>query len=325
MRRIDLIRQINWFIQQMKAENHPNATTLSKRFGINRQSAQNALTVMREHYHVPMKYDPATRGYRLDRQFDLPSFWIDDDELLLLAMTRNVLNDLEDRKAWERLFKKMSLLSLNRIAALQKRIHFKGTGSYRSRPGILGRLIDAILDGRECDMTYQPVYRPLTPFTVRICPLCLVYYRNNWYLIALYEEKPRTYALARIESVAIGETVPDHSPLIERIREIIDQPFGIFTTDDDDRPQEIRLRFSPDIAPFIRTVCFHPGQELETTTDGGLILRFPSFINPELIGEILRYGPEVRVLEPAVLKDKVVEALRKNLENYPDSGFGTRD
>ena len=39
MRRIDLIRQINWFIQQMKAENHPNATTLSKRFGINRQSA----------------------------------------------------------------------------------------------------------------------------------------------------------------------------------------------------------------------------------------------------------------------------------------------
>ena len=57
---------------------------------------------------------------------------------------------------------------------------------------------------------------------------------------------------------------------------------------------------------------------MEPTADGGLILRFPSFINPELIGEILRYGPEVTVLEPAVLKEQVVESLRKNLEIYGD-------
>ena len=38
--------------------------------------------------------------------------------------------------------------------------------------------------------------------------------------------------------------------------------------------------------------------------------------SPELVGDILRYGPAAKVVEPESLKNQVREALQASLKNY---------
>jgi predicted DNA-binding transcriptional regulator YafY len=87
--------------------------------------------------------------------------------------------------------------------------------------------------------------------------------------------------------------------------------------------QEVKIRFSPAQAPYIRERTWHPGQRIDTQPDGSIILT----INVGDIGEVKRwligFGAEAEVLKPEGLSAEIAAEFRKVASSRKQQGDGT--
>jgi len=66
-------------------------------------------------------------------------------------------------------------------------------------------------------------------------------------------------------------------------------------------------------ARWVQREQWHPQQKMQTLPDGGLELQVPYSDERELIGDILRFGADVKVISPAPLKRRYIATLRAML------------
>ena len=249
--------------------------------------------------------------------FSLPSIWVEDDELLLLALAKELIRDPDSKKILAKLLRKIAINSRKDLGAAGHAVSYKGMGSYRQKAGILNPLLDAILNRHPAEILHREVSGPVCePSWRKVTPLHLLFYRNNWYLLALYGKEWRTFSLARIMTVKVlpGKAVQKVS--LKAIHDKIASTFGIFITDQSHPVLPVKLRFVPELARFVRSMLPHPGQEFCDGVGGCLDVSFPSTLNRELIGEILGFGEQVEVLEPAELRKEITEILGKTAKIY---------
>jgi len=304
-----------WFIDQAKKQKHPNTRTLAEEFEISQVQAQRDIEFIRDQLNAPLNYVAGEKGYELtDHAFNLPSVWVEDEELLLLAIAKELVRDPDSKKILNGFFRKIAINSRQDLAAVERHVSYKGMGSYRQQSGILGLLLEALLQQRKVEILFKDYWgHPEKSGWRKITPYHLLFYRANWYVLARDHDKLRTFSLARIEQVrlleeAAGAAMPD-----QEIRALIDDKFGIFITDTDNPVVQVKLRFLPEIAQFTGSVIFHPAQQVEAFPDGSLTVSFPSTINRELIGEVLRFADQVEILAPDELHCEVRKILEKGL------------
>jgi hypothetical protein len=87
--------------------------------------------------------------------------------------------------------------------------------------------------------------------------------------------------------------------------------FGIVRGEE---PFRVRLLFSATVAAYIGERVWHPTQRIEEQPDGGIILELETAGWKELVRWILSWQPDVQVLEPARLRDRIREKLAQGLE-----------
>jgi predicted DNA-binding transcriptional regulator YafY len=306
-----------WFIDQARRGRHPSTTKMIEKFEISLAQAQRDIEYMRDALGAPLEYVAGEKGYRLsDHAFSLPSVWIEDDELLLLAIAKELVHDPDSKKILSELLRKIAVNSRKGLDALKGVVSYKGMAQYRQKAGILNPLLDAILKNRPAQILFRDIFGPVRePSWRKVEPLHLLFYRANWYLLAIYEKQWRTFSLARIESVKVlPGTIKKVSQKV--IRAKIASAFGIFITDQGHAVVPVKLRFIPELARFVRSMLPHPGQEFCDGVNGCLDVSFPSTINRELIGEILGFGEQVEVLEPKELRKEIKEIARKTGDIY---------
>jgi len=61
---------------------------------------------------------------------------------------------------------------------------------------------------------------------------------------------------------------------------------------------------------------WHPQQQGRNLEDGSYELKIPYRDSRELVMDILRHGPHVRVIEPQSLVDEVQKQLKEALDRY---------
>ena len=64
---------------------------------------------------------------------------------------------------------------------------------------------------------------------------------------------------------------------------------------------------------------WHPQQQLKPQSDGSLRMRIPYSEPTELVMDVLRHGPNVRVVSPPELAQLVRDQLRETLAAYEDA------
>ena len=307
-----------WFVDRARRRKHPSTTSLMGKFEISLAQAQRDIEYMRYFLGAPLKYVAAEKGYELeDHAFSLPTVWVEDDELLLLALAKELVRDPDSQKILSKLLEKISVNSRGGIEAVGHAVSYKGMGHYRQKEGILNPLLDAILNQHPVEILHQEVFGPQRePSWRKVTPLHLLFYRANWYLLALSGKEWRTFSLARIETVKVlpGEAALKVSQ--KAIRDKIASAFGIFITDQNHPVVTVRLKFVPELARFVRSMLPHPGQEFCDGAGGCLEVSFPSTLNRELIAEILGFGEQVEVLEPKELRKEIAAILEKTAKLY---------
>jgi predicted DNA-binding transcriptional regulator YafY len=126
-------------------------------------------------------------------------------------------------------------------------------------------------------------------------------------------EEVRMFVPPRIQSLReTGERF--ERPADFRIEEYLDGSFRALRGDG--HAWRVRLRFTAKAARWVREKQRHPSQRLRSCKDGSLEVCFRLTHLEEVKRWVLSYGSSCEVLEPAELRQQVVEELRRILAGY---------
>ncbi len=139
-------------------------------------------------------------------------------------------------------------------------------------------------------------------------PYHLVAYHGNWYLVALNPAAGHveTFALSRCHTLAGSGEHFTRPPGFDAAAFFKDA-FGISQAE---KPWNVRLRFGKEVATYVRERVWHPSQRMRERRDGSVEMELKTSSRKELMRWILSWVPQVRVLAPRQLRDRLRQGLR---------------
>lgn len=175
---------------------------------------------------------------------------------------------------------------------------------------LVATLTHALMAMKAVRFTYRGGSRPGD--SREVAPWGLIFGRVNYLVGAdLGDTEPKTRRLDRIENLEIIDK-PGGPPLGFDLQAFADRSFGIYQDD----VQDVVLRISPDGAEDALGWRFHRTQTLEKQADGSVIVRFSASGMLELSWHLFTWGDKVEVLEPPVLKARLVQELERALAHH---------
>ena len=284
-------------------------------------TVKRAIAALRDTFSVPVEYDREHNGYVIDRaagEREVPGLWLNPEEIHALLVADSLLSNLEPGlvRAETRPFRRRLRKLMERIGGAGQhfnRIRLLTMGRRREQSRWFPRIAHAVLQRQRLRITYharsadQPSQRELSPQR-------LTHYRDNWYLDAWCHQREalRTFSLDCIETAeALDEAALDMDD--EQLDRHYATAYGIFAGEPD---KTAVLRFNPHRARWVANESWHPEQTGRWLDDGGYELRLPYRRHEELIGDILKYGADVEVLAPPVLREALRRELGQMQKNY---------
>ncbi len=292
---------------------------------VSRSTLKRDFEYLRDRLNAPLVWDRRRGGYRYEKpaagmpQYALPGLWFNESELYALLSMDALLTDLQP-----------GLLDY-RLAPLRKRIRtLLGSGGHaaeevgkrikiaqlaaRPVPGNhFKTIMGALLDRLRLKIHH---YRrgPGSGMARVVSPQRLVYYRDNWYLDAWCHLR-RDLRCFAVDAIGRVEVTAEKACEIDekRLDREFTSTYGIFAGY---RKTDVRLRFSPECARWVAREEWHPDQRGALDDQGYYLLSLPYSHDTELLMDIMRYGPEVEILQPQELRGKIRTLLEKSLELY---------
>jgi proteasome accessory factor C len=173
--------------------------------------------------------------------------------------------------------------------------------------GVLAELSGALDQRQVVEMEYYTYGRDdLT--RRRVHPLSLEFGMGHWYLRA-WDERSHEMRVFRVDRIKDLEATEDIFEPPEGEEDSAPSPLGTA----DSGGTEVRLRFSPSLARWAREQRVF--SEVEEEGDY-LVCTLYADTLPWLERELLRYGPEVEILSPPELKERLRERVRNILSIY---------
>jgi predicted DNA-binding transcriptional regulator YafY len=283
------------------------------------------LEYLRSRLNIPIVWDREANGYRYDpaaRTQELPGLWFDAEEIYALLAMKQLLENLEPGLLGPHVEPLLARLS----AAIGSREHPAEEVQKRIRVLHMARrtlplkhfqvTARALLERRQLSMHYYN--RARDDVTQRVVsPQRLVHYRDNWYLDAWCHLRGdiRSFSVDAIRQAQLTDE-PAHEVPQAELDEVLGSSYGIFSGR---ATQWARLRFSPQRARWVSSESWHPQQRGNFDADGCYTLEVPYSDDRELVMDILKHGPEVEVLGPLTLRQRVKDLLAQTMERYERS------
>lgn len=310
--------------QLLKERKLVSFAAFEQELGMSRASVKRDLAYMRDRFNAPIEYDREANGYcfgkpRSGPRYELPGLWFNASEVLALLTTLRMLGDLQP-----------GMLD-GQIEPLSERLRsILGSGDHswqevekririfqpeRREAGIAHYSTIAAAVLKRSRLWIRHYNRKADRETEReVSPQRLVHYRDNWYLDAWCHLRNdlRSFAVDAIRDAVLRDGRAKEIPAAE-LDEHLGAGYGIFAGRD---VQWATLKFSPEAARWVSAQQWHPKQRARIEKDGSYFLEVPYSGDRELVMEILKFGPDVEVLAPEALRDKVGQALRAAAKHY---------
>ena len=296
-----------------------------ERLEVSKATLKRDLAYMRDRLNAPIIFDRDLGGYRLEKQtkntkYELPGLWFNADEIFALLTMQHLLNNIDSGGILSPHIKPLKSRLTELLGAtndpldqLQKRIKIETIGSRKFNLDHFQAIGSSLLKRKQLHIDY--LGRGKNEITSRdISPQRLIYYKDNWYLDGWchLKEDIRSFSVDAIQRVEILESkAKDVSE--EKLNEELGSGYGIFSGKD---IKWVTLKFSSERARWVSKEKWHSKQEGKFLEDGSYELKIPYSKEPELLIDVMKYGPEVEILEPKDLRKKIQETLIKTLKNY---------
>jgi predicted DNA-binding transcriptional regulator YafY len=280
------------------------------------------LAKLRDQMGMPIEYDSDRRAYYLDRNnlaTEMPGLWFNPEELVALLTIQRLIEQLEPGLVGLKLRplkKKLAdLLEAKGLgeAEIVKRVRMTFAGKRQLELKAFEQVALATISRKQIKVLH--LNRERSERVERtISPQELVHYRDNWYIDAWCHLRKgiRSFGLDAIEDVEILDASAREVDTAE-LRRVTQGSYGIFGG----QPTAwAMLRFSKHRAQWVEGEQWHPQQIATREPDGSYLLKVPYSDDRELLGDVLRFGADVQVLEPKELRAKVQKTLLEAAGTY---------
>ena len=297
---------------------------LMESLGVSRAQVKRDLAYLRERLNAPIEYDRDENGYRFGAppagpRYAMPGLWFSAAEIRALLTMQHLLENLQP-----------GLLAphvkplLSRFAAIlgsgdhsheeiARRVRVLHQAARELKHDHFSVVAQATLNRRRLDIRHYN--RRKDRETARtISPQRLVHYRDNWYVDAWchLREDLRSFA---VDAIRGAELLDERAKEISKaeLDDYLKGGYGIFGGK---KVTWAKLKFSPLAARWVASQSWHSKQKGRMGDDGAYILEIPYADDRELLMDILKFGPDVEVLEPPALRKRVTEQLAQALKRY---------
>lgn len=302
---------------------------LLRSYEISAATLKRDIAYLRDRLNMPVVFDAARGGYRLDPaaqldgvQYELPGLWFTAEEIHALLTMQHLLANLDAGGLLgphvQPLMKRLTLL-LGKGTALPadiaRRIHVQTAGARQVHLPHFQAVGSALLQRRRLVIDYHARGRNESR-TREVSPQRLTHYRGNWHLAAWchLRHELRSFSVDAMSRVQVLDKAAVEVTSTE-LAEVLDKGYGIFAGS---QVQHARLRFTPERARWVAAERWHPHQHGHFDSQGRWLLDLPYADPRELVMDILRHVPDVEVLWPEELADEVRRRLREGLCKMED-------
>jgi len=282
---------------------------------------------LRDRLNCPLIWDREARGYRFETgaahpgsQYELPGLWFNASEIHALLTMQHLMANLDKGGLLsphiQPLMARLNGLlgtADNTAEEVRKRVRIIGAAARRMHLTHFETVGSALLRRKRLMITYHA--RGSNEVTEReVSPQRLVYYRENWYLDAWCHLRRalRNFSVDAIQKAEILEK-PTRDVSEKTTDEVLGAGYGIFGGS---KVQWAQLRFTSERARWVAYEQWHPRQKGTLEDDGSYLLEIPYSDDRELLMDILKYGPDVVVVEPASLRRRVQDLLAQASQRY---------
>ena len=306
-----------WFHSKLKAGRYPKLADLAEKFEISLRQAAREIDFMRNLFSAPIEYGRERGGYYYSEAgFELPGIWLGQEEIVALIISKRISTAIPDRRLKKKIdyyFAKIASSTDFDFQDLEKRVSLKNIHYYSVAPEIFASCAFALAKHRQMRITYRSAYSEESRERT-VSPLHLLLYLGNWHLLAFCHSRGdlRDFVLSRVVEMEILSDPVSNDLLARDIKRMIDRHYGIFLQGEE---KTVRLRFSGRSVGIVRDQLWFAGQQVTEEKDA-LLLSFPVTDYREVLGDILRFGADVEVLEPAELRELIMETSARMIHIY---------
>lgn len=308
--------------------------TLVKICNVSERTIYEDLEYMELEYKAPLKNNRKKGGYYYTEAFVLPAIEnlpLTQSDLDQLTIAVETLNQFEGLKLFEELksvFQKISNAIRFKIVKPQttysnnaKRKETEPLIYFENVPFFKGsELIPDFYKAIERQMEMTFLYKKFgsnTPKKYTLRPYWLKEHKNRWYVIGetVHDARFKVFGLDRI----YDDPVPGKFFTRQRITldKIMRHSFGMYISQK--VPSEIELRFSPKRAEYFKAqpfFAFDKNRDVLVDNEKEFCIQTKLIINDELVMELVKLGPDVEVVKPIDLRNRVVKYLQETLQHY---------
>lgn len=320
---MDRYERINALHRLLKSARYPvTVARLQDQLGCSRATVYRDLAFLRDALMAPVEGD-GEAGFRYqsgeNERFELPGLWLSSEELHALLASQHLLARTSG-----------GVLS-SMLAPLQQRIEGllaaqAGSSAWpMERVRVIphrGRKLDeasfravasAVLERKQLSFEYRA--RSTDEATRRtVSPQRITHYRDNWYLDAWDQgrEAVRSFAVDRIHQAKLLDQPARDVPDAE-LDDQLGASYGIFSG----APKGMAtIVFSAKAARWVADEHWHSKQQGRFLADGRYELKLPYSVSRELLMDVLHYGSDAEIIEPASLREQAKSLLALALSNY---------
>lgn len=189
---------------------------------------------------------------------------------------------------------------------------------YSDKEAIINTLTDAVFRQRTCDLEYHSFHDDKVK-SFRIDPLRFFEREGGLYLFVRTTDYGhiRILAVERILKITMGDGQFDYPEKFDPDT-LLDGAFSIIY----DEPIAAKIRFSPEVARYIKERVRAKGQKITDHGDGSVILEMTTSGWIDMKRWVMSFGADALVVEPEELRNEVEAELRMALEMYGKGSKG---
>jgi predicted DNA-binding transcriptional regulator YafY len=293
--------------------------------GVSLPTFKRDLEYMRDRFYAPIVWDREAGGYHFEQNnsegpsYSLPGLWFNATEVHALLTMQHLLSNLdagmlaEHVKPLQTRLKALLESTDHSAEEVEKRIRIMQSSKRTLSPKHFETIASATLSRHRLKLRHYS--RQSGEESERtVSPQLLTYYRGNWYLDAWCHLRNdiRRFSIDAMTFAELTDIKAKEIPQA-KLKESFESGYGIFSGS---KLTWAKLKFTPERSRWIAAEQWHPLQKGSYDQDGNYILEIPYTDDRELMMDILKHGPEVEVMAPKQLRQRVQDEVSSMAKRY---------